>query len=137
MNEADRKQAQTSAVRPYMIRALIDWICDNAMTPHLVVDVTVAGTDVPLEYANDGAMVLNISGEATRGFAVGAQAVQFNTRFSGVARDVYVPISAVRAVIAGETGQGMQFAPEDEAQQSVPAPPAAPKRERPALRIVQ
>ena len=136
-------------MRPYMMRALIDWICDNAMTPHVVVDVTAAGVDVPLEHAKDGRMVLNISGEATRGFRVGADAMQFNTRFSGVARDVRIPIGAVRAVIAGETGQGMRFAPEEaeaervrespeeEAGESAAAPGPGPGRERPKLRVVR
>ena len=138
MNERGGRSEKptTTSMRPYVIRALVDWICDNEMTPHLVAETTGGAVEVPPGYAKDGFIVLNISAEATQGFSVGADAVAFNARFNNVTRRVRVPIGAVRAVVARETGEGMHF-PAEEAPEAEPVPPEAPERTRPQLRLVR
>lgn len=99
--------------RPYLIRALHEWISDNGMTPLLLVDATVAGVDVPGEFIEDGKIILNVSMSAVQGLALDNEMVSFRARFSGAPREVMVPVQAVLAVYARETSAGMMF-PESE-----------------------
>ena len=101
--------------RPYLIRALYDWIVDSALTPHLLVDAEAEGVEVPEQSVQEGKIVLNVAPQAVRGLSLGNELIDFSARFSGVSRSVRVPISAVVAVYARENGQGMMFAAEDEA----------------------
>ena len=95
--------------RPYMLRALYEWIVDNDCTPYLLVDANHANVKVPPGYAADGQIVLNIAPAAMRHFAMNNQAISFEARFSGVPFSLYVPITAVLAIYARENGQGMFF----------------------------
>ncbi|EMB8478360.1 ClpXP protease specificity-enhancing factor [Providencia rettgeri] len=98
--------------RPYLLRAHYEWLLDNDMTPHLVVDVTVPDVNVPMEFARDGQIVLNVAPRAVGNFEITNEEVRFNARFGGVPRQVYVPMSAIMAVYARENGAGMMFEPE-------------------------
>ena len=120
--------------RPYIIRAIYDWIVDNDCTPHLLVDVDQEGVDVPQSYVTDGQIVLNISPNAVVGLEMGNDLVQFNGRFGGVATDIVVPIRAILGIYARENGQGMVFDAADEPD-GPPEPPAG--RGRPSLKVVK
>lgn len=96
--------------RPYLYRALHEWMSDNGHTPQIVVDAKHDGTIVPLEFVNDGRIVLNISYAATQDLVLGNDAVEFQARFGGNPFDVSVPAAAVLAIYARETGEGMVFA---------------------------
>jgi len=101
-----------------------EWISDNSCTPHLVVDANASGVDVPLEFARDGKLVLNVSWTATRNLRLTNEAVSFEGRFAGASRIVNVPIHAVLAVYARETGQGIIFTDEDGGPAApAPSPP--------------
>jgi stringent starvation protein B len=99
--------------RPYLIRAIHEWILDNEMTPHLLVDMEGEGVDVPAQQGQNGKIVLNISPQAVEGLMLGNDAIGFRARFGGIATDVYVPVTAVMAVYAKENGRGMVFSEDD------------------------
>ena len=116
------------STRPYLIRALHEWCCDNGFTPYLAVQVG-PGVRVPMEFVRDGQITLNLGLEATQGLQIGNEWIDFKARFGGVAREVLVPVSQVLAIYARENGQGMAFpAPEASAE-------AEPEAELPALRL--
>ena len=101
-----------SSHRPYLLRALNEWIADNGMTPHLLVDATRPGVQVPQQAVSDGKVVLNIAERAVARLLIDNETVSFTARFGGVSHPVVVPIAAVLAIYARETGQGMAL-PED------------------------
>ncbi|ODS63513.1 MULTISPECIES: ClpXP protease specificity-enhancing factor [unclassified Arenimonas] len=113
--------------RPYLLRALNEWINDNGMTPHLLVDATSEGVQVPASSVKDGRVVLNIAPRAVAQLHIDNQGVGFLARFGGVSQSVYVPVSAVLAIYAQETGQGMML-PDDGSGEAGegPEPPAGP-----------
>ncbi len=104
--------SQLSPRRPYLLRAFYEWLLDNQLTPHLVVDVTLPGVRVPMEYARDGQIVLNIAPRAVGNLELANDEVRFNARFGGVPRQVEVPMAAVLAIYARENGAGTMFEPE-------------------------
>ncbi|AIX75131.1 ClpXP protease specificity-enhancing factor [Mixta calida] len=106
------EMSQLTARRPYLLRAFYEWLLDNQLTPHLVVDINQPGVLVPLEYARDGQIVLNIAPRAVGNLELGNDEVRFNARFGGVPRQVTVPIAAVLAIYARENGAGTMFEPE-------------------------
>ena len=95
--------------RPYLIRALYEWIVENDCTPHLLVDADYPGARVPPGYAKDGQVVLNVSPSAVRHLHMDNDAVSFEGRFGGVPQSLYIPSAAVLAIYARENGQGMVF----------------------------
>ncbi|TVQ47086.1 MAG: ClpXP protease specificity-enhancing factor [Gammaproteobacteria bacterium] len=99
--------------RPYLLRAMHEWMTDNAFTPHVVIDAEQPGVDVPRQFVSDGRIVLNVSLSATHGLAMGNDALSFNARFGGQPQHVHVPMAAVLGIYARETGQGMLFTDED------------------------
>ena len=101
-----------SSHRPYLLRALNEWIADNGMTPHLLVDATRPGVQVPQQAVSDGKVVLNIAERAVARLMIDNDTVSFTARFGGVSHPVVVPIAAVLAIYARETGQGMAL-PDD------------------------
>jgi stringent starvation protein B len=109
--------------KPYLLRAMHQWIVDSGHTPHIVVDVNVVGVEAPSGYAKDSKLVLNVSYDATQKLDLAAGHVEFSARFAGVSQHVYVPMDAVLAIYAYETGQGMIFEPKDETESSR-TPPA-------------
>lgn len=105
--------------RPYLIRAMHEWMGDNTHTPHIVVDTSVDGVSVPSEHIKDGKIILNISEAAAHNLKLTNDAVSFRARFSGVAFDVWVPMQSVLGIYARETGQGMIFSQDTEAAEHV------------------
>lgn len=129
--------------RPYLVRALHQWIEDNGMTPYLLVDAAREGVRVPPQAVKDGRVVLNIAARAVAQLELGDHEIRFLARFGGVSQPVIVPLPAVLAIYAQETGQGMAL-PDEGATEPPPepAPPAdetgesaAPKRGH--LRVVK
>ena len=136
--------------RPYLIRALYEWIVDNAWVPHIVVDAKMQHVQVPDQYvAEDGNIILNISPDATRGLLIGNDRIVFTTRFSGVSYQVCVPPFAVKAIYAKENGEGMTFPEEDISRfdevdlsksPELPEPPPTPPKNthrKPHLKVVK
>lgn len=130
--------------RPYMVRAIYQWIEDNALTPYLMVDATAENVQVPTEHVQDGRIVLNIASRATGNMSMENDYIHFSARFGGVSQDIWVPLTAVMGIYAKENSQGMFFdpkeyenyQPEEESQASPSASPKAttpkPKRENKA-----
>ena len=104
---------KASPKRPYLLRAYYDWLVDNNFTPYLVVDATYLGVNVPVEYVKDGQIVLNLSANATGNLQLTNDFIQFNARFKGVSRELYIPIGAALAIYARENGDGVMFEPEE------------------------
>ena len=130
---------QMTSSRPYLVRAMYQWIADNGMTPHLLVDALVEGTQIPSEHVQNGKIILNIAPMAITNLVLGDTEVTFSARFSGKSLAIHIPIDAVLAIYAKENGQGMMFSEDDGAISSPdddPEPdPDKPKR--PSLRVVK
>lgn len=129
-----------NSLKPYLIRAVYDWIIDNQFTPYLLVNADADGTVVPRPYVQDGRIVLNLRPEAIHGLALGNDHILFNARFGGKSMQVDVPIQAVLALYAQENGRGMVF-DQDEVDEPPPSPepeaPVEPSKKRPSLRVVK
>ncbi len=131
----------TISRRPYLLRAMHEWISDSGYTPHVIVDALQAGVEVPSAYVKDGKIVLNLSMTATQHLQLKNEGVQFATRFAGVVHHIRVPMQAILGIYARETGEGMIFS-ESEPEGPAPTPdPAAPlaesTRKRPKLTVVK
>jgi stringent starvation protein B len=135
VNNANRSK------RPYLIRAMHEWMTDNSHTPHIVVNTSVDGVTVPLEHVKDGKIILNISEAAAHNLKLTNDAVSFRARFSGVAFDVWVPMRSVLGIYARETGQGMIFSHDAETAEHIEpsslAEDAEETRSRPHLTLVK
>lgn len=121
--------------RPYLVRAIHEWILDNGMTPHLLVDIEGEGVDVPAQQGQNGKIVLNISPTAVEGLGLGNDAISFRARFGGIATEVYVPLDAVLAIYAKENGRGMVFS--DDGDEPEPSETGKQANKRPSLKIVK
>ena len=95
--------------RPYLVRALYEWVVDNDCTPHMLVNAEYRDVQVPDGFASDGQIVLNVSPSAVRNLHMDNEAVSFDGRFSGVTHTLYVPVAAILGIYARENGQGMVF----------------------------
>jgi len=123
-------------LKPYLIRAIYEWVLDNNLTPHLLVDANNPNAMLPMQFAQDGKLVLNIRPAAIEALSLGDEAIEFNTRFSGKSTYIYAPVAAVLAIYAKENGQGMVF----DAEKSEPTPPPQPepvKKAKPSLRVLK
>ena len=107
------QELNLTPTRPYLARAIYEWICDNNLTPYLLVDATKPYTDVPTQFIQDWQIVLNIVPHAVHKLNMSNDAVTFSARFGGVSRDIYVPFNAVLGLYAKENGQGLLFDPEE------------------------
>jgi len=138
--------------RPYIARALYQWLLDNDLTPYIVVDAEQAGVEVPRQFVQNGQIVLNLAPTAIRDFAMENEAVSFSARFGGRPMQVMVPIEALIAIYARENGVGMVFGHEPvipagatEVEESVDDAPseendgddAPPRKGRPSLRVIK
>ena len=128
---------EMSSNRPYLIRAMWEWISDNGMTPHLLVDADLEGVDVPRQFVEDGRIVLNVSANAVNNLELGNDYISFGARFSGTPMDVLVPVQAVLGIYARENGQGMLFPEDDEGPSPDEPEPPQPSRDRPTLKVVK
>ncbi len=127
--------------RPYLIRAMHEWMGDNNHTPHVVVDTTVDGVNVPHEHVKDGKIILNISESAAHNLKLSNDAISFRARFGGVPFAVWVPMRSILGIYARETGQGMIFSQDSEVTDQVQQPAEVEEvevtRSRPHLTIVK
>lgn len=121
--------------RPYLLRAMYEWIGDNGMSPYLLVDAQAPGVRVPASAIRDGKVVLNVAARAVSQLEIGNEAIHFMARFGGVSQSIELPVAAVQAIYAQETGQGMMMPPETSTQSLAAAeahepetPPEPPKR---------
>lgn len=105
--------------RPYLLRSLYEWVLDNNMTPHIAVDATLQGVQVPEQFVQDGQITLNIAPTAVQGLLMDDQGVSFNARFGGVPMNVFVPMIAVMAIFTRENGMGMGFGMEPGVEQLI------------------
>ena len=119
---SEQRGVRMTSNRPYLVRAIYEWIADNGLTPYLLVDAAVEGVSVPPQAVKDGRVVLNIAGRAVAQLELGNDEVRFMARFSGVSQSVRVPVAAILAIYAQETGQGMML-PQGE-EDGTPPPPA-------------
>ena len=141
------------STKPYLIRAIHEWCCDNGFTPYIAVLVD-ARTQVPREFVRDGQIVLNVGYDATKNLSIANDLIAFQARFSGTAREISVPIGNVAAIYARENGAGMAFEPDGEAiaddnepatdtsladsePEPQPDPPATPPTGRPKLQRIK
>lgn len=115
---------QATSTKPYFLRAIYQWCTDNGFTPYLAVKVQGADVQVPQEYVNNGEIVLNVAFDATSGLDMGNDYIRFQARFSGVVREIIVPVDAVFGIYAKENGQGMAFpvTQENHVSENDPAP---------------
>ncbi|MEO8808743.1 MAG: ClpXP protease specificity-enhancing factor [Rhodanobacter sp.] len=102
-----------SSNRPYLLRAIYDWITDNGLTPYLLIDATKEGVRVPAQVIKNGQVVLNLAVRAVANLDLGNEWITFQARFSGASHAIHVPLGAVLALYAQENGQGMMFPAED------------------------
>jgi len=125
--------------RPYLLRAMYDWISDNGLTPYILVDAAAPGVQVPAGAVKDGRVVLNVSVRAVAHLDLGQEMVRFTARFSGVSQSVQVPMSALLAVYAHENGQGMMFPAENGPPPNAgpPADDSVENRKGSHLRVVK
>ena len=130
--------AAMTSNRPYLIRALYDWLVDNGQTPYLLVNAEHSGTVVPRQFVEEGRIILNIDPAAVSHLQLGNEWISFSARFSGVSEDILVPPAAVQGIYAKENGQGMLFPDEEIAEEEGPEEPD-PNRPggRPSLKVVK
>ncbi len=133
--------------RPYLLRALNEWIVDNGMTPQVLIDAHNPDVNVPDSVRSGERIVLNIAPRAVRELEIDNEYLSFVARFSGVSHAVLVPTEAVQAIYARENGQGMMFPDEDEetvssaesedADSSNKGPRSGKKTKRPNLKVIK
>ena len=125
--------------KPYLIRAIYDWISDNLSTPYLLINTAILGCEVPEEYiANDKSIVLNIAGDVVEHLMLGNEDITFTARFSGMLTDIYIPIAAVAAIYTKESGEGLSFHIDlSENKNKIPPVPRRKNNGKPNLKIVE
>ncbi|WP_092404018.1 ClpXP protease specificity-enhancing factor [Dokdonella immobilis] len=122
--------------RPYLLRAIHEWINDNGLTPYLLVEAGAPGVRVPASAIKDGRIVLSVASRAVARLDIGMETVSFLARFGGVSHSIELPVSAVLAIYAQENGQGMMFPAEESTPPPEPPAPEEPPR-RPRLHVVK
>ncbi|HUK03178.1 MAG TPA: ClpXP protease specificity-enhancing factor [Steroidobacteraceae bacterium] len=125
--------------RPYLLRAMHQWMTDSGHTPHVIVDAERPGVEVPRAHVKDGKIVLNVSLNATQRLHLDNDWVELDTRFAGVVHHVRFPVSAVLGIYARETGEGMVFSEQDLGPSGPPTKPSPAEdgRTRPQLKVVK
>lgn len=119
--------------RPYLFRAIFDWIVDNGLTPYILVNAEADGASVPGNYVENGRIILNISPRAVSDWHQDMESLSFNARFDGATRQVIVPMESLLAIYARENGRGMVFEKED----GSPPPTTPDRRGRPQLHVIK
>lgn len=114
--------APMSSNRPYLLRAIYDWISDNNLTPYVLVDAGFEGVRVPPQVIKNGQVVLNLAMRAVGNLDLGNEWISFQARFSGVSQSIHIPVQAILALYAQENGQGMMFPADGDGDAPPPAP---------------
>lgn len=132
-----------SSQKPYLVRAIYQWLLDNHCTPYLLVNTSHQDVVVPEQYIRDNRIVLNLAPDAIDGLSMENDWVSFSARFSGKAIDLFIPTVAIQAIYGKENSQGMFFSEEDHPEPPEPDPERKPKPEikkssgKPALKLVK
>ena len=132
--------ATVTSQRPYLLRAMHEWMTDNGHTPHIVVDATAAGVEVPEQHVTDGKIILNVSYAAVHQLELANDEISFEARFGGVPQRLRVPVTAVLGIYARETGRGMIFTAQEDGEEAAAddadrEPP--PTSGRPHLKVIK
>jgi len=126
-------------LKPYLVRALHEWIIDNGLTPYLLVDTNYDGVEVPKSYISDDRIILNTHPDAIQDWYIGNDIISFSARFSGRQENLLIPLNAILAAYAKENGKGMMF--DERFEDDMPPEPSGPapttKHEKPVLKIVK
>jgi len=122
-----------TSLKPYLLRAVYEWITDNGLTPYLLINADHPNTVVPQQFVENGKIILNIKPQAIHALILGNEEVSFSARFNGQSMNIHVPIRAILTIYAQENGKGMIFDPEDE---ETPPPEKKPPT-KPILRVVK
>lgn len=134
--------------RPYLVKAIYEWIMDNGVTPHVVINAMDETVSVPQQYVDDGQIILNIKPSAVQNLVIDDECIMFSARFGGKPYNIYAPMHTVMAIYASENGQGMMF---NDEQNGGPPPSNneggnggggsggnnRPPRKKPNLRVVK
>lgn len=125
--------------KPYLIRALYEWVTDSELTPYILVNATVQGCQFPQEHVTDGRIIFNIAFDVVEGLLLGNETIEFTARFSGVPTYICIPVAAVAAIYAKENGEGMAFPEEisSNAEASKTSPGTNRAKGKPNLTIVK
>lgn len=124
--------------KPYLLRALYEWILDNDTTPYILVDISSDDVAVPPGIANDGKVVLNLAPRAIQNLDMSNDHVSFSARFNGVAEDIFCPMSSLLAIYARENGEGMMFPAEDDDEEGAQAKSESDDKPKgPTLKVIK
>lgn len=132
-----------SSNKPYLLRAIYEWVLDNDATPHVLLFAENPEVMVPQQFVENGKIILNISPTAAQNFIIDDDGLSFSARFGGKPFNIYSPIGAILALYASENGEGLSFEPEDNPPSDKPPkvnPPSIPKKKsskRPSLKVVK
>jgi stringent starvation protein B len=122
--------------KPYLVRALYEWILDNDNTPYILVDIASDQALIPPGIANDGKVVLNLAPAAIQNLEMANDHVSFSARFNGVVEQIYVPVASLLAIYARENGEGMMF-PTEEDDSDAGTEATAPPAKTPTLKVIK
>lgn len=143
--------------KPYLLRAIYEWVLDNDATPHVLISAIDSRVDVPQQFVEDDKIILNISPSAANNMLIDSDGISFSARFGGKPFTIYSPIESVLALYASETGEGMSFEeeilddmPPDGPDDQPPSPKSVPDsnvsslkqapkktKKRPTLKVVK
>lgn len=129
-----------TSLKPYLIRAVYDWIVENGLTPHVLAYTEEKDTNLPLQYARDGKIILNVHPKAIHNLSLGVHRISFDARFGGIATHIELPVSAVLAIYAKENGKGIILEEEQgDSNIAYPKIPKDPKHKssKPNLKVVK
>jgi stringent starvation protein B len=122
-------------LKPYLIRSVYEWIVDNNLTPHLLVNANSNKGNLPMDYIEDGKIVLNMRPQAIEALSLGNELIEFNARFSGKPMTITASVNAVMAIYAKENGKGLVF--DQENTDGNEPPPEQEPPSKPSLRVVK
>ena len=131
----DGRTAKMTPLKPYLIRSVYEWIVDNNLTPHLLVNANTNKGNLPIDFIEDGKIVLNIRPQAVEALSLGNELIEFNARFSGKPMTITASINAILAIYAKENGKGLVF--DQEGNEGDDTPPQQPPPSKPGLRVVK
>lgn len=135
-----------SSNRPYLLRAIYEWVVDNEATPHVLINAENSRSEVPQQFVENGKIILNISPSAAKDLLIDKDGMSFSARFGGKPFNIYAPIGAVLALYASENGEGLSFEPEDDDPNDTsprsedfdnPTKKKADKKKGPSLKVVK
>lgn len=101
-----------SSQKPYLLRAMYEWMVDNQLIPHIVIGEPAKSghvTGVPAHLLEQDSLTLNVSPAATQFLSLNKDFIEFHARFAGQSHHVFVAIPAVIAIYDRDSQQGLSF----------------------------